>query len=298
MIKWFHELSSYPYISPYSFRLICDWAFMHPSDYQHCKHPLLSKLGDGIIADRLKTNQKIFVVSDLIDQFFSSIHNRIKAPYVLVIGRGDTPFSVKYKKYLDDDNIVHCFSSNTEFSHSKLTTIPLGLQNRHWRIYEHPQSDIKLLSSVAASDIQKTNDVFMSFSEVTNRSVRKPVVDLFSSKNFVTHRKFTQEDRTSKSFVKEYFEEIKKHKFVICPRGNGHDCHRNWESLYLGSFPIVQRHESYESFKDYPIWFVDSWEEVNKQSIETKYNECIEKNKVFSREKLYMDYWSNLIYKF
>lgn len=34
--------------------------------------------------------------------------------------------------------------------------------------------------------------------------------------------------------------EIRQHRFVLCPPGNGLDTHRYWEVLYWGSIPIVQ----------------------------------------------------------
>ena len=38
-----------------------------------------------------------------------------------------------------------------------------------------------------------------------------------------------------------YYLNLKKSKFCICPEGNGPDCHRLWESLYLDVIPICKR---------------------------------------------------------
>jgi hypothetical protein len=33
---------------------------------------------------------------------------------------------------------------------------------------------------------------------------------------------------------------VRASRFVLSPPGNGNDCHRTWEALYLGAIPIVQ----------------------------------------------------------
>jgi len=50
---------------------------------------------------------------------------------------------------------------------------------------------------------------------------------------------------------------------VMSPPGNGPDCYRTWEAIYLGAVPIVLRSTLAVSLAaDLPIWVVDSWEEV------------------------------------
>jgi hypothetical protein len=38
----------------------------------------------------------------------------------------------------------------------------------------------------------------------------------------------------------DYLEELRRHRFSLAPPGNGLDTHRAWESLYLGTLPLVQ----------------------------------------------------------
>ena len=67
----------------------------------------------------------------------------------------------------------------------------------------------------------------------------------------------------------QYWETIAKSKFVISPPGNGIDCHRIWECLYLGSIPIVLEHEALSQYRDLPILFVKSWEDVTLSFLES-----------------------------
>jgi hypothetical protein len=55
-------------------------------------------------------------------------------------------------------------------------------------------------------------------------------------------------------------------KFMICPRGNAIDCHRNWEVLYMRRVPIMKRHPYLEVlFEDYPVLFVNDYSDVTEE---------------------------------
>ena len=59
---------------------------------------------------------------------------------------------------------------------------------------------------------------------------------------------------------------LANHKFILCPRGNAIDCHRNWEVLYMRRVPVMKRDEYLEVlFKDYPVLFVDKYSDITKE---------------------------------
>jgi len=59
---------------------------------------------------------------------------------------------------------------------------------------------------------------------------------------------------------------LSQSKFMICPRGNAIDCHRNWEVLYMRKVPVMKSHPYLvELFKDYPVLFVNEYSEVTKE---------------------------------
>jgi hypothetical protein len=60
----------------------------------------------------------------------------------------------------------------------------------------------------------------------------------------------------------EYLKLVSQSKFVLSPPGNGPDCHRTWESIYLGAVPIV--YKSAWPFRDFnlPVAQVSDWNEV------------------------------------
>ena len=57
-----------------------------------------------------------------------------------------------------------------------------------------------------------------------------------------------------------------KHKYAICPEGNGIDTHRFWESLYMNTIPICKRNILVEYYSKYfPIIILNNWNECNFQ---------------------------------
>ena len=61
---------------------------------------------------------------------------------------------------------------------------------------------------------------------------------------------------------RQHRELISNSKFVISPPGNGYDCHRTWESLFLGAVPIVKK--SFWPFNNRRInvQALDNWQDL------------------------------------
>ena len=62
---------------------------------------------------------------------------------------------------------------------------------------------------------------------------------------------------------------------MICPQGNGVDCHRNWEVLYLKRVPIMKKSDYLqELYKDYPVLWVDDFADVTKTLLTSSQDLC------------------------
>ena len=95
----------------------------------------------------------------------------------------------------------------------------------------------------------------------------------------------------------DYLKTISEYKFIASPEGNGIDCHRTWEAMYLRSIPIVERNATTEYFEKIglPLVLIDDWKELgtwNEEKISRKYDELRTK---FDSEALYINYWFELI---
>ena len=77
----------------------------------------------------------------------------------------------------------------------------------------------------------------------------------------------------------------------MSPLGNGLDCGRNWQCVYLGTIPIVPRHINIEFYEDLPILIYDDISDLTEEYLNSAY-EDITKKKV-NLEKATLSYWKN-----
>ena len=90
---------------------------------------------------------------------------------------------------------------------------------------------------------------------------------------------------------------LSRYAFVASPPGNGLDCHRTWEAMYLRCIPIVKRSfmtDEYEK-NGLPIWVVDSYDELSQYDEETLKSKYLELAPRFNSDLLWFNYWRELI---
>jgi hypothetical protein len=119
----------------------------------------------------------------------------------------------------------------------------------------------------------KTNDILFSFNVYTNYLKRQSAFEaLGDNLNFEIF-----------SNTEEYFENLKKSKFVISPEGNGLDTHRIWEALILNAIPIMITTSFTKNLKKLgvPGIYLKSWDELldfNSSKLDEIYEKEINKN--------------------
>jgi hypothetical protein len=82
-------------------------------------------------------------------------------------------------------------------------------------------------------------------------------------------------------------------KFVICPEGNGLDCHRTWEALLMGAIPVIKHSTLDPLFEGLPVLLVDSWDQVTEEFLYAVYA-CM-KTEHFQHERMFARYWLDKI---
>jgi len=118
---------------------------------------------------------------------------------------------------------------------------------------------------------------------------------LFLKINFVLLESLTswiKDQQPTLTGRKKFLEDI---DFVLCPRGNGIDTHRLWETLYMGSIPIVIYSDVHKNLLDLPILFVNNWNEISYDFLLEQLSTI--KSKTWNMEKLNISYWINLMVK-
>lgn len=184
-------------------------------------------------------------------------------------------------------NLKKWFGQNVITTNSKVIPIPIGLENDY--IAGQPSKKF-FLEKLSKIENNPNSLIYL------NCNINTFIVDrLPAYQHFVNQKWCTTKLHGTVSY-EQYCVDILKHKFVVCPRGNGLDCHRNWETLYLGRYPVMKKCHSLEKlYSDLPVLFVDEWEQVTEELLlSTAENFAF---KQFNYDKLKFSYWSNLIEK-
>lgn len=231
------------------------------------------------IAPDLSDVKTIFVNTWTIDKFIKVILPQLKGSYNFISHNSDMGLTDIYSQILDMDVVKKWYSQNKSIRHLKAFSLPIGLGNQQ---YDH--GNMSLLKKIIDCNNHKTNLVFKNFSINTNASKRS-VVDLLTHKNGIYMSKpFNQEG---------YFQAISKSMFCISPPGNGVDCHRIWECLYLKTVPVVEYNEAFKEFLHLPILFIDDWNVVTPEFLMSKAYMLKQFNTPIP--ELTMDYWKGKI---
>jgi len=245
----------------------------------------------------------IFVYSDLLDLFVARILPLIEQPFVLVSHTGDHGVDQRFLQALDDPKIIHWFGQNVTFRHPKLTALPIGLANSRW-----PHGDPGVLARTARQGFLKRTGLYVNFDAGTNRALRMPILEALADKPFaimgrrrrpLTYFSQAWAALTGKRFVDkgwgksfpEYLKEMAGWCYAVSPPGNGIDCHRTWEALYLGVIPVISPPLG-GLLDGLPAIVVDDFSKVTIEMLNTELERL---DGPFSWEKLTMSYWRDLI---
>lgn len=278
LIFSFHSLqgrlveSSSPYLTGDTFRSMCDHSFDEVSSSFH--------------PDEVRAGDCIFVKTDMLEGFFEQKHPYIQVPYIIISHNSDDPAPGAWAHFLEDPKIIAWFAQNAEVRHPKLHPIPIGIDNKMYNF-----NTFWLLDHYQGVKKKTPKDclVYMNFSICTSPGERGAAYRYFSNVPFCTIV-------TARKSWQEYLFDLVKSRFVVSPRGNGWDCLRTWESLYMGSFPIVKRSNMDAMYEGLPVVIVDSWDEVTEDFLNKKYEEFQKTS--FTLERMYFPYWEAKISRY
>lgn len=194
----------------------------------------------------------IFTSTDLLDEFILN-SEKINYPFVLISHHSDKTVNEDYRTFASSDNLIHWYAQNNILNHPKITAIPIGLEDR-WRHNNGIiQEFAKLRKSLNLPQFKKNPRILVGFSIETNPAVRKPALEVLQSLKTADH--FRGDSR-------QYRKKLAEYMFVASPEGNGIDCHRTWEALYLGVVPIVTTRDFHGQFPDMPVLAIDKWSDL------------------------------------
>jgi len=189
---------------------------------------------------------KIFVKIDFIHHFFQI---KKDIPYILFTHNGDLSINESHIQYLNDKNLIEWYGQNINISHPKLKSIPIGIANEIW-----PHGDENILNEIISQNNKKEKLIYLNFDINTNINERSYCINELNKHDFKMENKLP---------FKDYLIELSKSYFVVSPNGNGIDCHKTWEGLYLKTIPIVTKSINIDFYKNYPIFVIDDWSNFN-----------------------------------
>ena len=273
-IRKFVSLSSKPYISGDTFRQLSNHIF------DERKSIKFLNIKDGDI---------IFVKTDFLEQFISKHLSKINKKVAIVLHNSDFSFEEKHLNYFNNKNIL-VFSQNLDIDFTKTNNIfpiPIGIENRSYFVNGKLKNFNNAIKK--SSDIYKNRLILCGFNPNTNNE-RKKILEIVSKNENINFLKYSNHSK--------YLNSISEHKFNLCPEGNGMDTHRFWETLMMGSIPIVKKNNlvlNFEKF-DIPILILDDWRDLDNLSKESL-NNFYKNNymKLENNKYIYFDYWKKLM---
>ena len=184
------------------------------------------------------------------------INTQLESMTILVVHNSDETIDSRYLDILDDDNLLKMYCQNANIVHPKIALLPIGIANPEWL-----HGDKQKVSEIRQHHNAKEMLVYANFNVGTHASRQVAAVKWLTS--------------SPRTTFNEYLIALSKHKYCICPRGNGLDTHRYWESLYVGTIPIVLNDGSpfyiYLRKFDLPTLYVTSWDDVTPALLEREY---------------------------
>jgi hypothetical protein len=172
--------------------------------------------------------------------------------------------------------------------HPKVHSLPLGIT---FIDYARRLRQYQLQLTGKASD--RTQLMMISHKE---RPFRDPWVNRVID-NFHGQVKNTY-DRTNAG-QKAYYQEMMQSKFILSPGGLGMDTYRHYESISLGTFPIIETLNRtdgwHRTLADLPVAWIDSYDNLNAEFLEKEYVKLVQRSRSYKYEKLTRQYWIDFI---
>ena len=291
------------YISVRGLKRLCTFkSNIYISDTHNGKEFLLNMLKSNMI-----DGMSIFVGSDYLQYFVSSILDKIHNKFILITGTSIKTCPVEvldqgsFFKLINNKYLIRwCSQNNVIQKYPSIIQIPLGLD--YHSVYNDPKKWEKIADGKSPVEQEKIMIDVINNSKPFYERINKIYVNFEVTADRFGQRKDCLK-KISKSLLEMYQQKLKrtqtwvntsKYAFVLSPYGQGMDCHRTWEALILGSIPILKSKEFVNMFKDLPVLFVEDWSDINQQLLD----DIIEKfkNMPFNYDKLTLDYWKQRVF--
>lgn len=226
------------------------------------------------IKQKINKSYSFFVKPYCLKYFENNILPHINNNFILVTHNSDHIVG-KNSKILKNKFLIKWYGGNI-VPGVKTIGLPIGLENSY---FNRTNYDI----CVKNVSNKKNNLLYFNFNVKTNPE-RKKILHILEKNGFKTNDKCSWE---------EYIKDLSTHKYCLSPHGNGPDCHRTWEALYVGTIPILIKDDIlYPHFKHLPILFINDYNMITDAYLENKYYDII--NKDYNMDYVKLSYWKQI----
>lgn len=265
--------SSDPYVSGDSFRSLA-------------QHTWDESEAPNFRPEDVRAGDVVFV-SWYLGPFLLSVAPQIPVPFVLISSNSDQTVTAMEASFLERTKVITWFAVNVAVRHPRIVPIPLGLENLRFRWYGD-RADFRRLARTNPARALKICWGFAVENNPTERTAAKRALETYGLA-----------EKVSGVNAFQYRRLVRKFGFVASPPGNGPDCHRTWEALYLGILPIVKRSALTEGFVDrgLPLIQVEDWSELQTWDEQSLQRWVDTLTPALGCPALYFSYWKDLILK-
>lgn len=184
-------------------------------------------------------------------------------------------------------NIIAAFTSNSRLDDERMTNLPLGIRVENVLHFETMRrQESKARDRLLYGNFSVSSRVWSGI--YGPKHIRHRLARQFTDAPWV-ELDISEEARTSTAELLAYYETSMRHKFALAPEGVGIDTYRHWESLYLGTIPIVRRNPTMAPFEGLPILFTDDYSEIDQKFLEQQWEHFATRR--FEVERLTMSFY-------
>ena len=265
----------------------------------HNKNPQSSSdhIDDDLL-DGFKMGDSIYVCYEALPNFVKNFLPNIHHYFTLVTGDSDhnvTMYKEETDRILNHPHLINWYVQNRAIEHPKLQSMPIGLDFH--TVWEKPGNFGMRQTSPLAQERMMLNALSQSppphkkFASYYCNWVLKMYADRPECYEKIDKDCcFFENLPAGRKFM---FQRQAEFMFTVSPSGLSYECHRTWESIILGSVPIVKPSLTNFVYDGLPVMKVDDWAQVNKASIPARVKEISES--IYDFNPLFLQYWMSKI---
>ena len=193
---------------------------------------------------------------------------------VIVFAPGDAAVRTTYmpdRRSLPP-NVIAAYASNNQMADRRVTSVPLGVRVNKLRTLQFVRQN----SGGERRGLLYGNfTLYRHFYQPDNKGIehiRHRLVDQLGSASWA-ELDISPDQRDGPEDLVDYYARTAAHRFVLSPEGNGIDCYRTWEALYLGAIPIVMTSPIMSAFANLPVLFTEDYSELSSEYLEQRWEE-------------------------